>query len=85
MHSDITLSLNNLGLVLEACGNVEEAEVLFRRSLNIRYEIYGQSAAHSDITASLNNLGSVFQARGKLQEAETLYRKCLAMNFENTR
>ena len=57
-------ALNNLGSVLHALGRLNEAEPLFRQSLEIQRKALGPE--HADVGTSLNNLGMLLQAQGRL-------------------
>ena len=54
-HPDVAMSLNNLGLLLQAKGDYTSAEPPYRRALAIVQKALGPD--HPDV-ADLNNLGS---------------------------
>jgi tetratricopeptide (TPR) repeat protein len=55
------MSLNNLGILLRAAGRADEAEVAYRRSVQIRESLWAANPKHIEIKAgyagSLCNLG----------------------------
>jgi tetratricopeptide (TPR) repeat protein len=71
-------ALHNLGAVLESFGNYEEAEKLYRQSLDIAEKI-GDTAG---VASSLHQLGIIQQYRGNYEEAEKLYRQSLDIKKE---
>ena len=75
---EIAILLNQSGLFLKARGDIEEAEKLLRRSLEINRVTYGDS--HDNVAISLNNLGVTLQARGWLFEAEPLFMEALKID-----
>ena len=74
-HPDTLISVNSLGGLLEKQGKLEEAEVLYRRSLEGRERVLGVD--HPNTLTSVNNLGVLLEDQGKLEEAEVLYRRAL--------
>ena len=60
-------SLNNLGAVLRAQGDLEGARGYYERALAIREKALG--ADHPDVATSLNNLGALAYAQGDLEGA----------------
>ncbi len=73
--------MNNLGMLLQDQGKLEEAEPLFREPLEARRETLGPR--HPSTLASLNNLAMLLQDQGKLEEAEPLLRE-VAEGFRET-
>ena len=72
---EVGISLNNLGSLLEDIGRLQDAEPLYRKSLEIWRNTLG--AEHPRVGTSLNNLASLLQDMGRLQDAEPLYRESL--------
>ena len=70
--------MNNLALVLQARGKLDEAEPLYMPGPGGPAPRRGPE--HPDTLTSMNNLAIVLQGRGKLEEAEPLFRKALATN-----
>ena len=66
---------NNLAVLLEDQGKLNEAEPLFRESLEGSRRTLGDT--HPSTLTSINNLGSLLLAQGKLSEAELLLREAL--------
>ena len=60
----------NYGVILKNLGRLKEAELLYRKAIEIKPDF---ANAHS-------NLGNIFRDLGKLQEAESSYRKALELN-----
>jgi len=75
---ELATHLNNLGMCYQYCGQYEEAEPLYHRSLAIREKQLGPE--HPDVANSLNNLAALLEAQGKYAEVEPLYRRSLAIN-----
>lgn len=75
-HRLVARSLNNLGSVARADGDLPHAEVLYRLALAMKRRL-GQDA--DDQARVENNLASILVARGALGEAESIYRRLLDM------
>ncbi|MBO1437979.1 tetratricopeptide repeat protein [Meiothermus sp. CFH 77666] len=71
-------ALLNLGVVRERQGRSEEAQQLYRQSL----EAAQKAGALEAEGRAWNNLGALFHRRGKPEEAEAAYRKALALARE---
>ena len=79
---DLSISLNNVGLVHRARGEWTEAKTIYDESLAIRRALNERLAtpeALRDLTVSLNNVGLVHRARGEWTEAKTIYDESLAI------
>ena len=70
-----------MGNLLQSTGRLQEAELLFRESLELRRKALG--AEHPDVGTSLNNLGVLLQDQGRLDEAEPLFRQSLEIQELN--
>ncbi len=68
-HSDIAMSLNNLGNGYLEMGKLDKALKKHKRSLKMRRAIHGHQQPHPHIAMSLNNLGIVYQKMGNLDKA----------------
>ena len=66
----------NLGLVMKTRGDLNGAEVMYRKSLAIEEKL-GQLEG---MATQYGNLGLVMQTRGDLDEAEAMYRKALEID-----
>jgi len=77
-HPGTLMSINNLGIVLEAQGKVAEARKLYEQTLAIHKRIRGPE--HPDTLASMNNLAMVLCDQGKREEARKLYEQTLAIH-----
>ncbi|EOD12957.1 hypothetical protein EMIHUDRAFT_452118 [Emiliania huxleyi CCMP1516] len=74
-HPDTLTSINNLGMLLEAKGDLDGAEALLREALEARRETLGDR--HPRTLTSIYNLGSLLQDKGDLEGAEALKREAL--------
>ena len=79
-HVDLAAINNNLGVVAQRRGRLDEAADWYARSLAIKEET-GDLPGMAD---SYHNLGIIAQLRGRLDEAADWYAKALAI-FEETR
>ncbi|MBT6561325.1 MAG: tetratricopeptide repeat protein, partial [Candidatus Scalindua sp.] len=70
-HPDDATTLNNLALLYSTQGKYEEAEPLYKRSLEIKEKSFGPD--HPDVATTLNNLADLYRQQGKYEEAEPLY------------
>jgi tetratricopeptide (TPR) repeat protein len=70
-------SLNVLGEVYRARGQLDDAERIHRRALALRESTLGPQ--HLDVAATLNNLAMLENARAAYLEAETLLKRALAI------
>ena len=78
---DVAASLNNLGSLLYAQGELDRAGLLFQRSRNAYLSLAGPSDPR--LATVLYNLAGVYVEKGRYAEAEPLYRNALAIR-ENT-
>jgi len=69
--------LNNLGIVLQEQGRVDETEGRYRQALAILEESLGPE--HPDIASCLNNLARALKIQARFDEAEPLYRRALTI------
>ena len=74
-HSDVAMSLNNLGALYYNMGNLPKAEEYYIKSLKIRQNLFGEN--HSDVATCLNNLGILYINMGNLPKAEEFNIKSL--------
>ena len=63
--------INQLAMLYEAQGKLEEAEPLYIEALGANRATLGDR--HPDTLIRINNLGALYQAQGKLEEAEPLF------------
>ncbi len=66
---------SNYGVVLKDLGNVQEAELLFRKAIEIK----------PDFADAYFNLGNILRDLGNVQEAELLFRKAIEIKPDFTR
>ena len=71
-HPDTLGSINNLGGLLYAKGDLAAAEPLYHEALKGLRETLGSRHPHTLI--SINNLGTVLQAKGDLGAARRMLR-----------
>ena len=69
-HEDTLASINNVGLLLHAKGDLASAEPLLREALDVGRETLGHR--HSSTLAYINNVGMLLQDKGDLAAAEPL-------------
>jgi serine/threonine protein kinase/tetratricopeptide (TPR) repeat protein len=74
-HPDTLTSINHLGLLLRAQGNLDEAEKLWTEAVETARRTLGRG--HPDTIMWTYDLGYLIQDRGKLPEAEALFRDVL--------
>lgn len=77
-HKDVATSLDDLGAVLTARGDMARAEPLMRESLAMRRALL--PADDPMLAVGLNNLAYVTWRQGRLEEAEAMYREALAID-----
>jgi CHAT domain-containing protein/tetratricopeptide (TPR) repeat protein len=76
-HQNLATSLNNLGSLYQAQGELGTAEPLFKDALEMRKRLF--KGDHPAVADSLNNLGFLYQAQGRLGAAERHYKDALEM------
>jgi CHAT domain-containing protein/Tfp pilus assembly protein PilF len=77
----LTGTLNNLAELYREQGRYEGAELLFRRSLEIREKVLGPD--HPEVALALHNLAGLYLKQGRYSEAEPLYRRSLGIFEKN--
>ena len=76
-HADTAASLNGLGNVFWNSGDLEKANLIHRRALEMRRAVLGDE--HGDVASSLHNLASLAFMVDDLETAERLYLESLAI------
>ncbi|MCP4369974.1 MAG: tetratricopeptide repeat protein, partial [Deltaproteobacteria bacterium] len=66
---------HNLAWLYSDMGKYEEAEPLYKRSLEVRESALGK--AHPEVATTLNNLANLYRQQGKYEEAEPFYKRSL--------
>ncbi|MGD1929783.1 MAG: tetratricopeptide repeat protein [Leptolyngbyaceae cyanobacterium] len=74
-HPDIVDSLGQLAWMYKETGRYGEAEILYRRALEINEQALGSD--HSDTIVSLLNLADFYESLGRYREAEPFYARAL--------
>ncbi len=64
-------------MLYHAQGRYAEAELLYKRALEIREKALGPD--HPDVANSLNNLASLYDEQGRYGEAEPLLKRALTI------
>ena len=67
--------INNLGMLLQDMGQLEEARPLYEEALQVRRETLGER--HPGTLVLINNMGVLLKEMGKLEEAKPLYEEAL--------
>ena len=67
--------MNNLAIVLQDTGRIEEAEPLMRRALQIDEATFGDQ--HPEVATVLNNLANLLKESDRIEEAEPMARRAL--------
>ena len=76
-HLDTVSSLNNLGILLHAQGDLAQARSLLERALALREK--GSPDEHALMSTALNNLAAVLRDQGDLAAARPLCERTLAV------
>src|SRR5262249_20682487 len=76
-HPDLTSSLTNLGVLVQALGQQGEARPVLEEALALRRKAL--PPLHTDLASSLGNLGALLQDMGKAAEARPLLEEALAI------
>ena len=74
-HPDLLTTKNNLAQLLFAQGKYEEAEALFRQTLDGRRRVLGED--HRDTLSTMGNLAQLLAEQGRRDEAANLYAQVL--------
>jgi CHAT domain-containing protein/tetratricopeptide (TPR) repeat protein len=74
-----TFLLNDIGEFYYNQNNYSQAEIFFKKSLQIKNEIIGEN--HDEFAYSLNNLGALYGQIGRYLEAEKLLMKSLKIRL----
>lgn len=83
-HSDVALSLTNIGLVLAKQSFFDKALFLHQSSLKIREKIYDLNSNHNEISACHANIGHALYRMQKNNDAEKHYKKALVILMRNS-
>ena len=77
LQIDLAASLNNLAGLYRATGRYNEAEPLYKQSLEFIKGILGDN--HPYFATSLNNLAGLYKSTGHYSKAEVLYQQALEL------
>ena len=69
----VAIAYGNLGLIYQTRGDLEKAEQMQRKSLEISERLGRQK----DMASAYGNLGNIYQTRGDLEKAEQMHHKSL--------
>jgi len=75
-NPETLVSVESMGMLLEAQGKPDQAEQLVRTALDARRRKFGED--NRQTLASISDLGQVLDEEGKLREAEPLVREALS-------
>jgi tetratricopeptide (TPR) repeat protein len=81
-HPDLARSLNNLGFLLHARGEYDQALDYYRQALHMCQQLYPKQfypRGHGNLANCLNNLGGLLQDQGEYGKALDYFREALAM------
>jgi tetratricopeptide (TPR) repeat protein len=80
---DLSISLDNIGDIQQAQGQLDNALTNYTESLQLRRQIhttYGQTPQTlRDLSISLNNIGTIREAQGQFEQALASYREAEAV------
>ena len=71
-------NVNNLGIVLQALGDLPGAKAAYERALKIDEKAFGPD--HPNVATDVNNLGRVLQALGDLPGAKAAFERALKID-----
>ena len=74
-HPQTLASINQMGVLLDSQGKLEEAERYYREALEKYRRVLGEE--HPETLTSINNMGFLMWAEGKPSEAEPYFREAL--------
>jgi CHAT domain-containing protein/Tfp pilus assembly protein PilF len=81
-HVELAVSLNNLGLLLQAQGDYGKAEPFYREALEMFQKLFPKEkfpSGHPLLARSLINLGGLLYLQGEYGQAEPFIRQALEM------
>lgn len=78
-HHDVAMSLNNLGSLLHAKGDLTGAEPLYNEALVSIRRLRGD--VHLEVASILNNLGYLLGLKGEVQASLRMHREELALRY----
>jgi len=79
-HPDLAEVLNDMGLLLDEHGDLDESEKFYRESLAMYQRLLGDK--HPFVATALENVALILQDKGDLAGAEVLYMQSLHMRAE---
>jgi len=72
---EVAVNPNNLAALLQARGERDEAEALYRQALSIKENLFGRN--HLEVAWTCNNLAMLFREQGRHIQALSLCRRAL--------
>ncbi|NPV86754.1 MAG: tetratricopeptide repeat protein [Anaerolineae bacterium] len=75
VHASVATDNNNLGLVFQDLGQLQEARLAFERALEINLTLFGEE--HPKIANRYNNLGCLMLKSGNFEAAEAYFDRAL--------
>eukprot|EP00729_Bicosta_minor_P020191 gene20191-biopygen3532 len=79
-HIELGSTYNNMAIVLEKQGKLDEAMEMYQKALAITIKALGPN--HSSVGGTYNNMAVVLESQGKLDEAMEMYQKALAITIK---
>ncbi len=80
---EIAAVTNNLAIVYQTMGRLDQAETLLRRTVEVWRRTLGPD--HANLARSLNNLAELYQVKGADDRSEATYEQALAIAEKNAR
>ncbi len=77
-----TASLNNLGGAYKKSDQIEQAESLYKKSIEIQRKIPKETEYDPALAISLNNLAGIYNLQGQYEKAKDLYEEALIIDKE---
>jgi tetratricopeptide (TPR) repeat protein len=82
-HPDVAMAMNDLAVVANQLGELEQARSLHERALAIREAVLGSD--HPHVATSLGNLAGVLRVQGELEQARSLHERALVILSNHAR
>ena len=79
-HIDVAKSYNNLGLVYQNTGELEQAEDYLQQAMNIKINVLGPN--NIMVATFYNNLGLVYEDTGELEQAKDYHQRAMDIQMK---